>query len=84
MDTPVDNTLYRRLGHAWRDDGQGMFATIRFCVNPVRFGAACNLQVSSIGGGRESRVSCRRHRLMDLAFAGARARSLDRGIFGRR
>jgi len=34
----VDNDLYRRLGHAWWDDDVGEFSTIRFFVNPVRYG----------------------------------------------
>lgn len=34
----VDNDLYRRLGHAWWDDDVGQFSTIRFWINPVRFG----------------------------------------------
>jgi 2-polyprenyl-6-hydroxyphenyl methylase / 3-demethylubiquinone-9 3-methyltransferase len=34
----VDNELYRRLGHAWWDDNVGEFSTIRFFINPVRFG----------------------------------------------
>jgi 2-polyprenyl-6-hydroxyphenyl methylase/3-demethylubiquinone-9 3-methyltransferase len=39
MTTPrVDNELYRRLGHAWWDDAVGEFSTIRFFINPVRYG----------------------------------------------
>jgi 2-polyprenyl-6-hydroxyphenyl methylase/3-demethylubiquinone-9 3-methyltransferase len=39
MGTPaVDNDLYRRNGHAWWDDDIGEFSSIRFFVNPVRFG----------------------------------------------
>jgi len=34
----VNNDVYRRLGHAWWDDEVGEFSTIRFWVNPVRFG----------------------------------------------
>jgi 2-polyprenyl-6-hydroxyphenyl methylase/3-demethylubiquinone-9 3-methyltransferase len=34
----VDNDIYRRLGHAWWDDNVGEFSTIRFWINPVRFG----------------------------------------------
>lgn len=34
----VNNDLYRRMGHAWWDDDVGEFSTIRFFVNPVRFG----------------------------------------------
>lgn len=33
----VDNDLYRRMGHAWWDESEGAFATIRFFINPVRF-----------------------------------------------
>lgn len=35
---PVNNEMYRRLGHAWWDDEVGEFCTIRFFMNPVRFG----------------------------------------------
>jgi 2-polyprenyl-6-hydroxyphenyl methylase / 3-demethylubiquinone-9 3-methyltransferase len=34
----VNNDLYRSLGHAWWDDDVGEFSTLRFFVNPVRFG----------------------------------------------
>jgi 2-polyprenyl-6-hydroxyphenyl methylase / 3-demethylubiquinone-9 3-methyltransferase len=34
----VNNEIYRRLGHAWWDDDVGEFSTLRFWINPVRFG----------------------------------------------
>ncbi|NPU84619.1 MAG: 3-demethylubiquinone-9 3-O-methyltransferase [Syntrophaceae bacterium] len=34
----VNNEIYSRRGHAWWDDDEGEFATIRFFINPVRFG----------------------------------------------
>lgn len=34
----VNNDVYRRLGHVWWDDDVGEFSTIRFWINPVRFG----------------------------------------------
>jgi 2-polyprenyl-6-hydroxyphenyl methylase / 3-demethylubiquinone-9 3-methyltransferase len=34
----VNNDVYRRLGHAWWDDDVGEFSTLRFWMNPVRFG----------------------------------------------
>lgn len=34
----VNNDMYRRMGHAWWADDVGEFSTIRFWVNPVRFG----------------------------------------------
>jgi 2-polyprenyl-6-hydroxyphenyl methylase / 3-demethylubiquinone-9 3-methyltransferase len=34
----VNNDIYRRLGHAWWDDDIGEFSTLRFWINPVRFG----------------------------------------------
>jgi 2-polyprenyl-3-methyl-5-hydroxy-6-metoxy-1,4-benzoquinol methylase len=34
----VDNDIYRRMGHAWWDDDVGEFSTLRFWINPVRFG----------------------------------------------
>jgi 2-polyprenyl-6-hydroxyphenyl methylase / 3-demethylubiquinone-9 3-methyltransferase len=36
--TQVDNDLYRRLGKEWWNEDVGEFSTIRFFVNPVRFG----------------------------------------------
>lgn len=36
--TAVNNEIYRHLGHAWWDDDVGEFSTIRYWVNPVRFG----------------------------------------------
>lgn len=59
----VDNDLYRHLGHAWWDDDVGLFSTIRFFVNPVRFSyfkhvldrerarAKCKLLDIGCGGG---------------------------------
>lgn len=34
----VNNDIYRSLGHAWWDDDVGEFSTLRFWINPVRFG----------------------------------------------
>jgi 2-polyprenyl-6-hydroxyphenyl methylase/3-demethylubiquinone-9 3-methyltransferase len=34
----VNNDIYRRLGHSWWDDDVGEFSTLRFWINPVRFG----------------------------------------------
>lgn len=34
----VNNEIYRTLGHAWWDDDVGEFSTLRFWINPVRFG----------------------------------------------
>ena len=34
----VNNDIYRQLGHAWWDDDVGEFSTLRFWINPVRFG----------------------------------------------
>jgi hypothetical protein len=34
----VNNGIYRSLGHAWWDDDVGEFSTLRFWINPVRFG----------------------------------------------
>jgi len=34
----VNNNIYRQQGHAWWDDDVGEFSTIRFFINPVRFG----------------------------------------------
>jgi len=34
----VNNELYRQFGHAWWDENVGGFSTIRFFINPVRFG----------------------------------------------
>jgi 2-polyprenyl-6-hydroxyphenyl methylase / 3-demethylubiquinone-9 3-methyltransferase len=37
-DRKVNNEIYRSLGHAWWDDDVGEFSTLRFWINPVRFG----------------------------------------------
>lgn len=37
-DEKVNNDIYRHMGHAWWDDDVGEFSSIRFTVNPVRFG----------------------------------------------
>ncbi len=34
----ANNEFYRQLGHAWWEDDVGIFSTIRFFINPVRFG----------------------------------------------
>jgi 2-polyprenyl-6-hydroxyphenyl methylase / 3-demethylubiquinone-9 3-methyltransferase len=34
----VNNEIYQSLGHAWWDDDVGEFSTLRFWINPVRFG----------------------------------------------
>jgi 2-polyprenyl-6-hydroxyphenyl methylase / 3-demethylubiquinone-9 3-methyltransferase len=34
----VNNEIYRHLGHAWWDEDVGEFSTLRFWINPVRFG----------------------------------------------
>jgi len=61
----VNNEIYRHLGHAWWDDDVGEFSTIRFFINPVRFGyfkrlldrkqviehGRCNLLDVGCGGG---------------------------------
>jgi len=33
----VNNEVYRRMGHAWWDEQEGVFSTIRFFVHPIRF-----------------------------------------------
>ena len=37
-DRKVNNDIYRHMGHAWWDEDVGAFSSIRFTVNPVRFG----------------------------------------------
>lgn len=34
----VNNELYRELGHEWWDEEVGEFTTLRYAVNPARFG----------------------------------------------
>ena len=38
MVNPVNNMVYRTRGHAWWDDNEGEFSSLRFFVNQVRFG----------------------------------------------
>jgi 2-polyprenyl-6-hydroxyphenyl methylase / 3-demethylubiquinone-9 3-methyltransferase len=37
-ETKINNDIYRSMGHAWWDDDIGEFSTLRFWINPVRFG----------------------------------------------
>ena len=57
--TAVDNDIYRRHGGRWWDDDCGEFSTIRFFVNPVRYGYFKRvLAQRGIAGARLLDVGC--------------------------
>ena len=60
----VNNDIYRRLGHAWWDDDVGEFSTIRFFVNPVRFGYFDHILK------REKALERGRRKLLDVGCGG--------------
>lgn len=60
----VDNDIYRRLGHAWWDDDVGEFSTLRFWINPVRFGYFARVLA------RERALERRQHTLLDVGCGG--------------
>ncbi|HOI75746.1 MAG TPA: bifunctional 2-polyprenyl-6-hydroxyphenol methylase/3-demethylubiquinol 3-O-methyltransferase UbiG [Syntrophales bacterium] len=52
----VNNEIYSRRGHAWWDEDEGEFATIRYFVNPVRFGYFRRILEGEHGGGPRFRT----------------------------
>jgi 2-polyprenyl-6-hydroxyphenyl methylase/3-demethylubiquinone-9 3-methyltransferase len=60
----VNNDIYRRLGHAWWDDDVGEFSTLRFWINPVRFGYFKRML------GQEPALASGRRRLLDVGCGG--------------
>jgi 2-polyprenyl-6-hydroxyphenyl methylase / 3-demethylubiquinone-9 3-methyltransferase len=60
----VDNDIYRRLGHAWWDDDVGEFSTIRFFLNPVRFGYFKRVL------DRARAIECGKRQLLDVGCGG--------------
>jgi 2-polyprenyl-6-hydroxyphenyl methylase / 3-demethylubiquinone-9 3-methyltransferase len=60
----VNNDVYRHLGHAWWDDDVGVFSTIRFFMNPVRFGYFARVL------GLERRHERRPRTLLDVGCGG--------------
>ena len=49
--------LYRSMAHAWWDDEVGVFSSIRFFVNPVRFGYYERILRSEAAAGRVLRTA---------------------------
>jgi 2-polyprenyl-6-hydroxyphenyl methylase/3-demethylubiquinone-9 3-methyltransferase len=60
----VNNDIYRRLGHAWWDDDVGEFSTLRFWINPVRFGYFARV------AHREKVLEGGQRRLLDVGCGG--------------
>src|SRR5512140_3469949 len=60
----VNNDVYRSLGHAWWDDDVGEFSTLRFWINPVRFGYFKRVIE------RDPAIACGRRRLLDVGCGG--------------
>jgi 2-polyprenyl-6-hydroxyphenyl methylase/3-demethylubiquinone-9 3-methyltransferase len=60
----VDNDIYRRLGNAWWDDDVGEFSTLRFWINPVRFGYFKRVL------DREQVLAAGRRKLLDVGCGG--------------
>jgi 2-polyprenyl-6-hydroxyphenyl methylase/3-demethylubiquinone-9 3-methyltransferase len=60
----VNNDIYRRLGHAWWDDDVGEFSTLRFWINPVRFGYFKRVI------DREEAIALGRRKLLDVGCGG--------------
>jgi 2-polyprenyl-6-hydroxyphenyl methylase/3-demethylubiquinone-9 3-methyltransferase len=64
LEQKVDNDIYRRLGHAWWDDDVGEFSTLRFWINPVRFGYFAGVLA------REKSLERGQRRLLDVGCGG--------------
>lgn len=60
----VNNAVYRSLGHAWWDDEVGEFSSLRFWINPVRFGFFERVI------GRERLLASGRPSLLDVGCGG--------------
>ncbi len=60
----VNNGIYRSMGHAWWDDDVGEFSTLRFWINPVRFGYFARIF------NEEKSVERGRRRLLDVGCGG--------------
>ena len=63
-DREVNNDIYRRLGHTWWDDDVGGFSTLRFWINPVRFGYFKRVI------DREQAFALGRRKLLDVGCGG--------------
>ncbi len=60
----VNNDIYRSMGHAWWDDDVGEFSTLRFWINPVRFGYFARIL------GVQGALERGRARLLDVGCGG--------------
>ena len=60
----VNNDIYRHMGHAWWDDSAGAFSSIRFTVNPVRFGYFRRVL------NQERMLECGKRKFLDVGCGG--------------
>lgn len=60
----VNNDIYRNMGHAWWDDSAGAFSSIRFTVNPVRFGYFRRVL------NQERMLECGKRKFLDVGCGG--------------
>ncbi len=60
----VNNDIYRQLGHQWWNDDLGEFSTLRFWINPVRWGYFERVLE------REGALARGRRRLLDVGCGG--------------
>jgi 2-polyprenyl-6-hydroxyphenyl methylase/3-demethylubiquinone-9 3-methyltransferase len=60
----VNNAIYRSMGHAWWDDDVGEFSTLRFWINPIRFGYFARVIA------REKLLERGQRRLLDVGCGG--------------
>jgi 2-polyprenyl-6-hydroxyphenyl methylase/3-demethylubiquinone-9 3-methyltransferase len=60
----INNDIYRSQGHSWWDDDVGEFSTLRFWINPVRFGYFTRVI------SREQALERGQRRLLDVGCGG--------------
>ncbi len=64
MASETNSEIYSRLGHTWWDDQEGAFASIRYFINPVRFGYFSRLLACRLPAGPAA------YKLLDIGCGG--------------